>query len=83
VHEQAKITSKGQVTIPQRIRRLLGVAAGDRLVFESDGDDVRVRPARKKSAFLTYRGIGNPHIGSGKKNIQLWLRQLRGHDDRD
>lgn len=83
MQEEAKLTSKGQITVPQKVRRLLGVDAGDRLVFESDGGDVTIRAGRKKSAFAKYRGIGNPGIGSGKKNIQLWLRQLRGHDDRD
>jgi len=40
---QAKITSKGQITVPRDVRRALGVQAGDHLVFESIGDEVRVR----------------------------------------
>jgi hypothetical protein len=47
-------------------------------MFESDGKNVRVRPVRSKSAFFKYRGIGNPGIGSGKKNITRWLDDLRG-----
>lgn len=78
MQEQAKITSKGQITIPQKVRRLLGVDTGDSLVFESDGEAVRVRPLHKKSAFEEYQGIGNPGIGSGMKNINRWLRDLRG-----
>ncbi len=78
MQKQAKITSKGQITVPREVRRALGVRAGDRLLFESDGKDIRVRPVRKKSAFSKYRGIGNPEIGSGKKNINRWLRELRG-----
>jgi hypothetical protein len=50
------------------------------LIFETDGKGVRVRPLRQKSAFAKYRAIGNPGIGSGKKNIGQWLRDLRGHD---
>lgn len=64
--------------MPREVRRVLGVRAGDRLLFESDGEEVRVRPVRKKSAFSKYRGIGNPGIGSGRKNIASWLRELRG-----
>lgn len=78
MQEQAKVTSKGQVTIPRKVRRLLGIETGDSLVFESDGQAVRVRPLRKKSAFAKYQGIGNPGIESGVKNINRWLRDLRG-----
>jgi AbrB family looped-hinge helix DNA binding protein len=78
MQKQAKLTSKGQVTVPREVRRVLGVRAGDRLVFESDGQDVRVRAVRTKSSFSKYRGIGNPGIGSGRKNIGNWLRGLRG-----
>jgi antitoxin PrlF len=31
--KQAKITSKGQITIPLEVRRVLGVRAGDKLLF--------------------------------------------------
>jgi AbrB family looped-hinge helix DNA binding protein len=78
MQKQATITSKGQITVPGEVRRFLGVRAGDRLIFESDGTGVRVRPVRNDSAFFKYRGIGNPRIGSGKKNISRWLREQRG-----
>lgn len=79
--KQAKVTSKGQVTVPRDIRRRLGVRTGDRLQFEVDGDGVRVTAVRKESVFEKYRGIGTPGIGKGKKGIQKWLRELRGWDD--
>jgi antitoxin PrlF len=78
MQKQATITSKGQITVPREVRRFLGVRPGDRLMFESDGNRVRVRPVREKSAFFKYRGIGNPQIGSGRQNIGRWLRNLRG-----
>jgi antitoxin PrlF len=78
MQKQAKITSKGQVTVPREVRQLLGVGAGDRLLFETDASGVRVLPIRRQSAFSKYRGIGNPYIGSGRKNIRRWLRDLRG-----
>lgn len=37
--DTAKVTSKGQVTIPARVRRALKLASGDRLVFEKSGRD--------------------------------------------
>jgi AbrB family looped-hinge helix DNA binding protein len=78
MQKQARITSKGQITIPREVRRVLGVRAGDRLLFESDGKGVRVRPVRNKGAFSKYRGIGNPGIRPGKKSISQWLRKMRG-----
>jgi AbrB family looped-hinge helix DNA binding protein len=78
MQKQARITSKGQITVPSEVRRLLGVRAGDRLLFESDGKGFRVRPLRNKTAFSKYRGIGNPEIPSGRKSISRWLREMRG-----
>ena len=37
-----RVTSKGQVTIPQDIRRRLGIEAGSEVDFEVDDDVVRL-----------------------------------------
>jgi antitoxin PrlF len=74
----ARITSKGQITVPHEIRRALGVGAGDKLLFEKDGSEVRVRPVRTKSPFEKYRGIGSPGIPRGRKGVVRWVRELRG-----
>jgi antitoxin PrlF len=79
--KQAKVTSKGQITVPRDIRRRLGVRAGDKLEFEDDGNGVRVTAVRKESVFEKFRGIGTPGIGKGRKAIQKWLRELRGHEE--
>lgn len=34
----ARLTSKGQVTIPNAVRKALGLEDGDRVVFRVDGD---------------------------------------------
>ena len=41
----SKITSKGQTTLPKEIRDKLGVHSGDTLVYEVEGNAVRVRKA--------------------------------------
>ena len=41
----SKITSKGQTTLPKEIRDKLGVHSGDTLVYELEGNSVRLRKA--------------------------------------
>ncbi|MBR4862826.1 MAG: AbrB/MazE/SpoVT family DNA-binding domain-containing protein [Firmicutes bacterium] len=38
--ELAKVTSKGQITIPAEIRRKMGLKTGDKVLFVEDGDKV-------------------------------------------
>jgi len=78
MQKQVRITSKGQITVPIEVRRLLGVQAGDHLLFESDSHGVHIRTVPCQSVFERYRGIGNPGIGSGKKALNRWLREMRG-----
>ena len=78
MQRQATLTSKGQITVPREVRRLLGVRTGDRLLFESDEKGVRVRPVRTQSAFSKYRGLGNPGLRPGRRSIRKWLRGMRG-----
>ena len=42
--ETAIVTSKGQVVIPAKIRRALGIHAGTRLVFDQKQGTFEVRP---------------------------------------
>ena len=39
----ARITSKGQVTIPKSLRDAFGIRPGDRLEFDVHGDAIRIR----------------------------------------
>jgi AbrB family looped-hinge helix DNA binding protein len=40
--DNAKVMSKGQVTIPKDVRKVLGVSEGDRISFVVEGDTVRI-----------------------------------------
>lgn len=82
MQKQAKITSKGQITVPREVRHALGVKPGDSLIFERDGEIVRVRPVRTKSPFAKYRGIGNPGMASGREAVLRETQELRGHEAR-
>ena len=39
----SRITSKGQITVPKKIRESLNVVEGDSLIFEIDEDRVIIR----------------------------------------
>lgn len=47
------ITTKGQVTIPVKIREKLGLNPGDRVIFDEDKNVAQVRPVPD---FFTFRG---------------------------
>ena len=56
------VTSKGQVTIPKKVRDLVGLVAGSAVDFEVSGErEVTLRPVgrhppRRKSRFGKLRG---------------------------
>jgi AbrB family looped-hinge helix DNA binding protein len=47
----AKITSKGHITLPKEVRKLLKVDAGAVVVFEKEDDKVIVRTAKTLREF--------------------------------
>ena len=77
----AKVTSKGQITLPAAVRRALGIGTGDRVHFERVANDpggaLRIRAERAQSPFAAYAGMGNPGIPSGKGEAVRWVRRLR------
>jgi len=56
----SKITTKGQVTIPQKLRKMLGVRPGDKIVFEAS-DDGKVL-IRNIDSRVSLAGFLKPHI---------------------
>ena len=49
----AKMTSKGQITLPKELRKLLNVSTGSVLVFEKDDGKIVIKAAR---TFKEFRG---------------------------
>ncbi len=46
--EQAKVTSKGQITIPKKIREKLNISPGDRINFvEEEDGKIKIYPQKK------------------------------------
>jgi AbrB family looped-hinge helix DNA binding protein len=73
-----RITSKGQVTIPQEIRERLGLLPYCEVDFEVDGDSVRLRKATKtptRGAALIARMRGTATVRMSTDEI---LKLTRG-----
>ena len=52
--EKVKITYKGQVTIPKKIRNALSIKEGDSVIFFVEGNHAVVRPIKKKALVDFY-----------------------------
>ena len=66
---EATITSKGQVTIPDDIRRAMGLSAGERVVFTQLDDGTIVFRAKRRS-ILELKGLLKP-ARAGKQPVSV------------
>ena len=57
--ELAKITAKGQITIPVQVRKMLGVKDGDKVVFWNDGNKIII----ENSSRLALREVQEAFAG--------------------
>jgi len=67
IHEQATLTSKGQITLPKAIRQALGVTTGSKVSFELRGGEVIVTRADAEHV--------DPAIGSFLDVLEQDIRQ--------
>jgi AbrB family looped-hinge helix DNA binding protein len=74
----AKITSKGQVTIPRTVREDLDLHPGDDLEFIKDNGGYKVRRRTDPDVFEKYRGI----LKLGKTTDEI-IEEMRGPADLD
>lgn len=61
--ELAKVTTKGQITIPIEIRNLLGLKEGSKVLFFRKGDEVII----KNSAMLALEEIQEAFEGEAER----------------
>src|ERR1051325_11554105 len=77
------ISSKGQVTVPQKVRTHLGLSVGDRIEFVMEGGQTILRPARViNSIFDRYKGALRT-FPNGMCQINAWVEELRNSDSTD
>ena len=73
---KATLTSKGQITIPLKIRQRLGLKAGQQLDFDEDAPFVKAIKVVNESAWERVRRIGRKCVPA--TSAKDWLDQTRG-----
>jgi len=72
---QAVLTSKGQITLPIKIRRKLGLKAGDILEFDETVPYIKAHKPFDKA--VMYRAVGRGKNRNPKLTGKQWHEDLR------
>lgn len=72
---QAKITSKGQITIPLEVRKRLGLREGGKIVFKEGDDCFYIRKIIESDPFEQWIGFLKEKEGESPDRI---IEELRG-----
>lgn len=79
----ARVMTKGQVTIPKNVREALGVESGDRVTFIVEGNTIRI----VNSAVYAIMRLQNQMQGEAEKagflsedDVANWITQSRRND---
>jgi antitoxin PrlF len=72
----AKVTSKGQITLPKKVREKLGVRPGENVGFEERNGIFYIKKTVKKSPFDKWIGRLKQLEGQQSDNL---VKELRGH----
>jgi AbrB family looped-hinge helix DNA binding protein len=70
----ATVTSKGQMTLPAKLRAELGIEAGDRVELTL-ADDGTVRLRKRSRSFSELKGLVK--IEGSARKIEDWIAEAR------
>jgi AbrB family looped-hinge helix DNA binding protein len=73
------ISSKGQITIPLKVRTRLGVKPGDKVNFDFEQGNAILRPATPEANPFAKHAGALPAFNP-LEEINEWDRDMRGHD---
>jgi antitoxin PrlF len=73
--EIAKVTLKGQVTIPKAVRMALGIQEGDSVFFSVEGDHALVKPFKKKALTDFYGMLPKNRAFPGVEKVRKEVRR--------
>ena len=73
---KATLTSKGQITIPLKIRERLGLKPGQQLEFDENAPFLKAVKVVDARAWEKVRGMGKKRLPAA--SIRDWLKHTRG-----
>lgn len=76
--DNAKVMSKGQVTIPKEVREVLGVQSGDKVTFIVDGTTVRVVNAAQYAMRLLQEEMRGEAGLTSEDDVAAFVSSMRG-----
>lgn len=83
--DNAKVMSKGQITIPKDVRTVLGVSNGDRITFIVEGSIVRL----VNSAVYAMQALQTEMAGEAQRtglnseeDVMALVKEMRNEDER-
>ncbi len=81
VIETAKITSKGQITIPNRIRKILHVSAGTSLAFGLSKEGIVLLPCKVtvESPYTPSEWLKIERLASSRGKVYKSLKRAKKH----
>ena len=74
---EAKITSKGQITLPARLRSAMRLETGDKVVFTAESDGA-FRISAKHGSLSDLKGLINSGPSVTQTQIADWIEAARG-----
>ena len=78
--ELAKVTSRGQITIPAAIRKLLGVKDGDKVLFVQEGSKVVMMNASVNAlmeAQRAFQGMSEELGVNDEQDVVDMVKEIR------
>ena len=78
--ELAKITAKGQITIPVQIRKMLGVKDGDKVVFWNEGNKIIIENSTRlaiREAQEAFTGLADELGLKTEEDVVKLCREVR------
>lgn len=79
----AKVMAKGQVTIPKKIREILGIESGDRVYFVVTGNEVKIVNSAVYAMMQLQKQMKNSGKNVGllsEEDVADWISNSRRKD---
>ena len=78
--QTAKVTFKGQITIPKTVREALNIVEGDSVMLKIEGDHAILRPIRKKPLLEFFGAFPATKPYPGTVSVRKKVGKKRGKE---